>query len=33
LSNQGALVHPKTTSQSQDELSALLQVPVVVSIR
>lgn len=29
LSNQGALVHPKTSSQSQDELSALLQVPVV----
>lgn len=29
LSNQGALVHPKTTSDEQRELSALLQVPVV----
>ena len=29
LSNQGALVHPKTSMEDQDELSALLQVPVV----
>lgn len=28
LSNQGALVHPKTTIQEQHELSTLLQVPV-----
>jgi len=28
LSNQGALVHPKTTIEEQKELSALLQVPV-----
>ena len=32
LSNQGGLVHPKTTVQDQDELSSLLQVPLVVSI-
>lgn len=31
LSNQGGLVHPKTTTQDQDELSSLLQVPLVVS--
>lgn len=31
LSNQGGLVHPKTTIQDQDELSSLLQVPLVVS--
>ena len=30
LSNQGALVHPATSVQDQDELSSLLQVPVVV---
>jgi len=30
LSNQGALVHPKTSVQDQDELSSLLQVPLVV---
>jgi hypothetical protein len=30
ISNQGALVHPKTTIQDQDELSSLLQVPLVV---
>lgn len=30
LSNQGGLVHPKTTTQDQDELSSLLQVPLVV---
>lgn len=29
LSNQGGLVHPKTTIQDQDELSSLLQVPLV----
>lgn len=28
LSNQGALVHPKTSVQEQHELSTLLQVPV-----
>lgn len=32
LSNQGGLVHPKTTIQDQDELSSLLQVPLVVSL-
>lgn len=29
LSNQGGLVHPRTTIQDQDELSALLQIPLV----
>ncbi|PVF95853.1 putative TIF6-translation initiation factor 6 [Serendipita vermifera] len=29
LTNQGGLVHPKTSIQSQDELSSLLQVPLV----
>jgi len=29
LSNQGGLMHPKTTTTEQDELSSLLQVPVV----
>jgi len=29
LSNQGGLVHPKTAVQDQDELSSLLQVPLV----
>jgi len=29
LSNQGGLVHPKTSIQSQDELSSLLQIPLV----
>ncbi|GLG95916.1 Eukaryotic translation initiation factor 6, partial [Gryllus bimaculatus] len=29
LSNQGGLVHPKTPIQDQDELSSLLQVPLV----
>lgn len=33
ISNQGALVHPKTSIQDQDELSSLLQVPLVVSVR
>ncbi|KAF0543006.1 eukaryotic translation initiation factor 6 [Gigaspora margarita] len=29
ISNQGGLVHPRTTIQDQDELSSLLQVPLV----
>jgi len=29
FSNQGGLVHPKTTIEAQDELSSLLQVPLV----
>lgn len=29
LSNQGCLVHPKTSIEDQDEMSSLLQVPVV----
>jgi len=29
LSNQGALVHPKTSIEDQDELASLLQVPLV----
>jgi len=29
LSNQGGLIHSKTTVQDQDELSSLLQVPLV----
>ncbi|KAL1495223.1 hypothetical protein AB1Y20_017086 [Prymnesium parvum] len=29
MSNQGALVHPKTSIEDQDELSSLLQVPIV----
>ena len=29
LSNQGGVVHPKTSVQDQDELSSLLQVPLV----
>lgn len=29
FSNQGGLVHPRTSVQDQDELSSLLQVPVV----
>lgn len=31
LSNQGGLVHPNTSIQDQEELSSLLQVPLVVS--
>lgn len=31
LSNQGGLVHPHTSIQDQNELSSLLQVPLVVS--
>ena len=33
LSNQGGLVHPRTTVTAQDELSSLLQIPIVVSHR
>jgi len=29
ISNQGGLVHPKTTTENQDELSTLLQIPLV----
>eukprot|EP00042_Codosiga_hollandica_P035079 m.256567 g.256567 ORF g.256567 m.256567 type:complete len:205 (-) comp54558_c0_seq2:466-1080(-) len=29
LSNQGGMVHPRATIQEQDELSSLLQIPVV----
>jgi len=29
ITNQGGLVHPKTSIQAQDELSSLLQVPLV----
>jgi len=29
LSNQGGLVHPKTSTKDQDELSSLLQIPLV----
>ncbi|XP_014233838.2 eukaryotic translation initiation factor 6-like [Trichogramma pretiosum] len=29
LSNQGGLIHPKTSIQDQDELSSLLQIPLV----
>ncbi|CAG0889521.1 unnamed protein product [Cyprideis torosa] len=29
LSNQGGLLHPKTTAQDQDELSSLLQIPLL----
>jgi len=29
FSNQGGLVHPKTSTSEQDELSSLLQVPIV----
>lgn len=31
LSNQGGLVHPQTSITDQEELSSLLQVPLVVS--
>lgn len=33
LSNQGGIVHPSTPTQEQDELSMLLQVPLVVSVQ
>lgn len=29
ISNQGGLVHPKTSVENQDELSSLLQIPLV----
>eukprot|EP00294_Goniomonas_avonlea_P002035 CAMPEP_0114555230 /NCGR_PEP_ID=MMETSP0114-20121206/8639_1 /TAXON_ID=31324 /ORGANISM="Goniomonas sp, Strain m" /LENGTH=286 /DNA_ID=CAMNT_0001740343 /DNA_START=42 /DNA_END=903 /DNA_ORIENTATION=+ len=29
LSNQGMLVHPRTSTEDQDELSSLMQVPVI----
>ena len=32
ITNQGGLVHPKTSEQDQDELSSLLQIPLVVRI-
>ena len=32
FSNQGGLVHPRTSIEDQDELSSLLQVPLVVSV-
>ena len=32
FNNQGGIVHPKATIQEQDELSSLLQVPLVVSL-
>jgi translation initiation factor 6 len=32
LNDQGGLVHPKTSLADQEELSSLLQVPLVVSI-
>lgn len=31
FNNQGGVVHPKTTAQELDELSSLLQIPLVVS--
>lgn len=30
ITNQGGLVHPKTSINDQDELSTLLQIPLVV---
>jgi translation initiation factor 6 (eIF-6) len=33
ITNQGGLVHPKTSAQDQDELSSLLQIPLVVRRR
>ena len=33
FNNQGGIVHPKATIQEQDELSSLLQVPLIVSFR
>jgi translation initiation factor 6 len=32
ITNQGGLVHPKTSVQDQDELSSLLQIPLVVRV-
>lgn len=31
FNNQGGVVHPKTAAQELDELSSLLQIPLVVS--
>ena len=31
ITNQGGLVHPKTTIEEQNQLSSLLQIPLVVS--
>lgn len=31
LSNQGGIVHPQTSTNELDELSSLLQIPLVVS--
>lgn len=31
FNNQGGIVHPKATIQEQDEISSLLQIPLVVS--
>lgn len=33
ISNQGGIVHPATPTQELDELSMLLQVPLVVSMK
>jgi translation initiation factor 6 (eIF-6) len=33
ITNQGGLVHPLTSVQDQDELSSLLQIPLVVGCR
>lgn len=33
LNNQGGIIHPKTSAQELDELSSLLQVPLVVSTK
>lgn len=33
LSNRGGLIHPKTLITEQEELSSLLQVPLVVSLK
>lgn len=33
LNNQGGLVHPNTTILDQEELSSLLQVPLVVNMK
>ena len=32
LNNQGGVIHPKATAQELDELSSLLQIPLVVSV-
>jgi len=32
ITNQGGLVHPQTSIQDQNELSSLLQVPLVVCV-